>query len=154
MGYLQVISGLTPRQRWVQFSVSFPLIEAKKIPVLGTFSGVPPSHNPWVPWMTVAFIVRTPGYLLLIVMSGLITWNSRPSPWTESKNLGALKKWKQKPSPQEGYENAKLFIYLLSFPMGPCPRPLRLPYQYVLFKHLGNGASASPRRWFQRPRPR
>lgn len=66
---------------------------------------------------------------------------------------GSYEKVKAKAQPPRGVWKCQA-IYLLSFPMGPCPHPLRLPYQYVLTKHLGNGASASPRRWFQRPRPR
>lgn len=139
-----LISSLTPH-RWVQFNfnVSFPFDLSKED--TSPVSGVPPSHNAWVPWVTTAFIAPTPSHLLLIVTSGLITWNSCLSSWMESKNLGALKSWKHNPSPRREVWKCQA-IYLLFFPKGPCLCPPRLPFPFVLTRRLGNGASASPRK--------
>lgn len=54
-GVSQAISSLTP-QRWIQFNfnVSFPFDLSEEDTSI--VSGVPPSRNPWVPWVTAAFI--------------------------------------------------------------------------------------------------
>lgn len=129
-GVSQAISSLTP-QRWIQFNfnVSFPFDLSEEDTSI--VSGVPPSRNPWVPWVTAAFITPTPGHLLLIVTSGLITWNSCLFFLNRIQKSGSSEKLKAQPQPPK--RGMQMPSYLLTvLPQGSLSLPTRAAFSICL----------------------